>query len=121
MPRWAIEWTVIGPFQAALNPQDYALSGWIKPATQFLDALALLGVVLIVCIAAVRLCRLPSGVEALLCGLYVIVFLMVSGKGFWVDPYSYSRAFTPLAGLVAWRGLVERRPWFAFPLGCMTV
>ena len=73
------------------------------------------------CIAAVRLCKLPLGVEALLCGLYVIVFLMVSGKGFWVDPYSYSRAFTPLAGLVAWRGLVERRPWFAFPLGCMTV
>jgi hypothetical protein len=119
VPVWADEWTLIGPFQAILNPRNYALAGWFKPATQTLDGLAIAGVVLAVCIALVRLRRRPLDVEPLLYGLYVILFVLVSGKGFWVDPYSYSRAFTPLAGLIAWRGVVEKRAWLALPLGFM--
>jgi hypothetical protein len=119
VPVWADEWTLIGPFQAILNPRNYALAGWFKPATQALDGLAIAGVVLAVCIALVRLRRRPLDVEPLLYGLYVILFVLVSGKGFWVDPYSYSRAFTPLAGLIAWRGVVEKRAWLALPLGFM--
>ena len=119
VPVWANDWTVIGPFEAILNPRNYALAGWFKPATQILDGLAIAGVVLAVGFGLVWLRRQPLDVEPLLCGLYAILFVLVSNERFWVDPYSYSRAFTPLAGLIAWRGVIEKRAWLALPLGFM--
>ena len=120
IPVWASHWSLAGPFEAMLNPRDYALTPLVKTATQCMDGLAVAAVLMAVGIALVRLRRRPLDVEPLLCGLYVIVFVMASTSGFWADPYSYSRAFTPLAGLIAWRGVVEKRAWLAIPLGVMS-
>jgi hypothetical protein len=120
VPRWVFRTTLIGPFYAIFHPPKYPLMGWTRAATQVLDGVAIAGVVVAVCLAILVLIRRrPLTLEAVLCACYVVVFVMVASNRFWVDPYSYSRAFSPLAGLIAWRGVTERRACFAIPLLCM--
>jgi hypothetical protein len=51
----------------------------------------------------------------LLCVLYAALFVLVSGRGFWADPFSYPRAFSPLIGLIAWQGVTAGAAWRFLP------
>lgn len=119
VPHWVESSMQDGPFHLILHPTNYALEGWIKPATQVLDGASIFGVMIAVCLAIYFLSRRPVTLEALLCALYAGVFFIVGKAEFWVDPYSFPRAFSPLVALVAWRGLTDKRPWFALPLVLM--
>jgi hypothetical protein len=122
VPRWVERANFIGTYQEIFNPRTYpGLPPGIETATRCLDALAVAGVVMAICLALLGLWRRTLTVESIFCALYTVVFLLVSNKRFWADPYSYQRAFSPLAGLLAWRGLTEKRPWMAIPLLVMLV
>ena len=122
IPSWAFQTRIIGigPFLAILRPPAYPLPPWIAIATQWLDRISIAAVIMGVCMAAAlaasaAIKRHPFTLELLLCALYATLFLMVTSRGFWIDPYSYPRAFSPLVGLIAWRGVLNRRAWFALP------
>jgi len=119
VPRWVLGSTLGGPFYAIFHPTNYPLTGWIKPATQVLDGASIAGVVLAVFLAIVFLRQLPLTLESVICALYVGVFVLVAKYRFWVDPYSYPRAFSPLVALIAWRAVTDKRVWFAAPLVLM--
>jgi len=119
VPRWIFDANLIGPLDAIFHPRNYLLTGWIKTGTQLLDSAAIGGVILAACLAVLALRRPPFTLECVLCALYAGVFLLATTTDFWLDPFSYPRAFSPLVGLIAWRGLTEKRAWFAIPAFCM--
>jgi hypothetical protein len=116
VPQWVWTSKAGGPLYVIFHPANYALNGWIKLATQFLDGVSIAGVIVAVCLAIAFLRRWPPTLEVALCAMYAGVFFVVTKARFWVDPYSFPRTFSPLVALVAWRGLTERKPWFALPL-----
>jgi hypothetical protein len=119
IPQWVSPLHLMGSLQAILRPPDYALPRSLLQVTQWLDRLAIAGVVAAVLLAMIGLFPRPLRLESILSALYIPVFALVSERAFWMDPLSYSRAFTPLAGLVAWRAVTEAKWWCAAPLLCM--
>ncbi len=119
IPTWVFSSRLIGPFLAIIHPQDYSLDGWIKNATQWLDRISIAGVAMAAFVGAAEVRRRPFTLEGFLCVLYAALFVMVSSRGFWLDPYSYPRVFSPLVGLIAWRGVTESRAWPALPGLCL--
>ncbi len=122
IPGWAfhIRMIGIGPFLAILHPSIYPLDPWIATATQSLDRISIAAVIMGACMGAAfagaaAIKRQPFTLELMLCALYAVLFLMVNPRGFWLDPYSYPRAFSPLVGLLAWKGVMDRRAWYALP------
>lgn len=119
LPPWVFSSRLIGPFLAIIHPQNYALAGWTKNVTQWLDGISIAGVTMSACVAAAEVRRRPFTLEALLCVLYAALFVMVSSRGFWADPFSYPRAFSPLVGLLAWQSVTEHRAWSSLPWLCL--
>lgn len=119
IPPWVFESRLIGPFLAIIHPQNYSLEGWVKTATQWLDGISIAGVTMSAGVAAAEVRRRPFTLESLLCVLYAVLFVMVSSRGFWADPFSYPRAFSPLIALIAWQGVTENRAWTSLPWVCL--
>jgi len=115
IPVWALHTPLIGAWLAVIHPRNYPLEGWVKITTQWLDGISIAGVSLSAFVAAAEVRRRPFTLEALLCMLYAALFLMTSSRGFWVDPYSYPRAFSPLLGLIAWQCVPSFRAWAFLP------
>jgi hypothetical protein len=119
IPTWVFNSPLIGPFLAMIHPQNYPLGVWMKTATQLLDDISIAGVTLSACVAAAEVRRRPFTLESFLCVLYAALFVMASSRGFWADPYSYPRAFSPLVGLIAWRSVTGSRAWPSIPWLCL--
>ncbi len=115
IPIWAFRTPLLGAFLAIVNPQNYPFAGWLKTATQCLDGIAIAGVAMAALAAVAEVRRRPFPLEASLCILYAALFLMTSVRGFWIDTYSYPRAFSPLLGLIAWQNMTSFRAWAFLP------
>jgi hypothetical protein len=115
IPPWVFNTPFIGPFLAIIHPQNYSSEGWIKITTQWLDRICIAGITMSACVAVLKLRRRPFTLESLICVLYAGLFVLVSTRGFWTDPYTYPRAFSPLVGLIAWLGVTEGRAWQSVP------
>jgi len=117
VPKWVFHSNLVGPFIAIFRPRTYrTLTGPLMITTHVLDYGSILGVIAAVILAALLLRRRPIDIETAICLAYAALFLMVSNQGFWRDPYSYPRAFSPLLGLLAWRAVREKHPGYAIPL-----
>lgn len=119
IPPWIFNTPLIGPFLAIFHPQNYSSAGWIKTTTQWLDGISIAGIIMCACVAASKVRRRPFTLESLICVLYAGLFVMVSTRGFWADPFTYARAFSPLAGLIAFQGATESRLWPFLPWLCL--
>jgi hypothetical protein len=119
VPSWLLHWPVVGAFLAIVHPPDYALPGWLNTFTQCLDGISIAGLMVAVFLAIAAVRRRPLTLESLLSLLYAGLWILVSREAFWPDAYAYLRAFSLLAGLVAWRAVTERQAWLAVPLVCM--
>lgn len=119
IPIWTFRTPLLGVFLAIANPPNYPLAGWLKPATQWLDGISI-AAVMIAALATVReIRRRTFRLESSLCVLYAVLFLMTSARGFWIDTFSYPRAFTPLLGLVAWQSVNSVGAWAFLPWICV--
>lgn len=118
VPVWALHKPVIGHLVAILNPPDYPFGGVLGVITQSLDSLVVAAAGYAAWLALSRIKKwflLPEDWIAL---GFAGVFLMVGTPGFWRDPYSSVRAFTPLVSLVGLRIGGGRVHWAHLPLLC---
>jgi len=119
IPKWVFKSRLIGPILALAHPPNHLSEGWVKITTEWLDRLSIAGVILAAGLAAAEVRRRPFILESMLCVLYAVLFVAVSTRGFWAEPYSYERVFSPLAGLIAWQGVTEGRAWRCIPWFCL--
>ena len=121
IPSWKIHPPLIGVLTAIWKPRKYQLDGAILAVTQALDRFAIAAVLLAAALAVWLLWEGRRELEDLFASLFVPLFVMVSSPGFFSDPFSYPRAFTPLVALVAWRGLTSGKTWYAVPWAALTL
>lgn len=119
VPVWAWHKPIIGHLVALLNPPDYPFGGVLGVITQSLDSLVVAGAGYAAWRALFHIRKrflLPEDWIAL---GFAGVFFMVGTPGFWRDPYSSARAFTPLVSLVAIQSGRGRASWAFLPLLCL--
>lgn len=122
LPHWLLKQPGYGLLLRIFDPVPYpGLPPAIETATQVLDILAWLGMLFSVVIVTLSWRRFTGNLPGLLILLWIPLFLLASGRGFWRDPYSYPRAFTPLLGLLLWEAARRRQWWFALPLLLVTL
>jgi hypothetical protein len=119
VPDWVLKWPIIGPFRFILRPPEYLFDFLLRFATQTLDRLLIVGIIIGSILAIREIWRKPWTLDSLIMALYVPIFLFVSTPRFWADPYASARAFTPMVTLLAWRGLVSNTPTLYLPAGLM--
>jgi hypothetical protein len=93
------------------HPVSYPFPPTTERFIQTVDTAALCGMVLALGLAAWRLWRRETGVEAWTCLLFLGLFVLTSGPGFWNSVYGYGRPFTPLFVVLVLGAMRERR-WF---------
>jgi hypothetical protein len=109
------------PFQGIMlrimNPLDYRVPEPIRTIIQAADGLALLGFLAAIGLAFVLLRRQPLCPLFLVAGSFALLAaLLPDPDAPWYEFYSYSRPLSPLIGMTALGGLVERDWRFATPL-----
>jgi hypothetical protein len=115
VPKWLMVQPAYGTVLAIIHPFPYDVSPAIETLAQTFDRMALLGLLAaVIATAILARWRRPSLAE-ILALLYVGVFVLVSGRGFFKDAIGYPRMFTPLLALVAWYGLERRSFLYALP------
>jgi hypothetical protein len=115
VPKWLMVQPAYGIVLAIIHPYPYDVSPAIEAVAQTFDRFAFLGLLAAVITTAVLArWRRPSLAE-ILALLYVGVFVLVNGRGFFRDAIGYPRMFTPLLALVAWYGLERRSFLYAVP------
>ncbi len=110
-PGWLFGRPVIGIFLRLFHPVSYPFDPAAQYLIQLVDTVALCGVVLALMLALWSLWRQGPDNEQWVILLYIGLFVMTSGPGFWNSVYGYSRPFTPLFFLLGLRAL-RGGPWF---------
>lgn len=117
VPVWALVQPVYGLFLRILQPLPYPdLPPGLALAVRALDLMAWAGMGLAIGLALYGWRRWSASPAGWLVLASLALFPLASSRAFWVDSYSYPRAYTPLLGLLAleaWRG---KQWWWALPL-----
>ncbi len=112
---WFFREPVAGIFARIAHPVRYPFPPMTERLIQAVDMAALCGMVLALGLAAWRLWRRETGVEAWTCLLFLGLFVLASGQGFWTSAYGYGRPFTPLFLVLALGAMREKRLLGAAP------
>lgn len=117
VPKWALVQPVYGLILRMLQPLPYPdLGPALALATRALDLMAWAGMALAVGLAVYGWRKWSGSPGGWLILAFLALFPFASGKGFWVDSYSYPRAYTPLLGLLALEAWRRKQWWWALPL-----
>lgn len=117
VPRWALIQPVYGLILRMLQPLPYPDLGPILAfAMRALDLMAWTGMALAVGLAVYGWRRWSGTLGGWLIMAFLALFPFASARGFWVDSYSYPRAYTPLLGLLALEAWRRKQWWWALPL-----
>jgi hypothetical protein len=121
IPHSGYHLPTFGIVQKMFQPTAYDLVPWARFATQALDVIALLSLLLGMLISLAQLRRGWRSFPQLLVVSFVALFVLMNFPSFFLDPFAYPRAFTPLLGLVALEGWRRKTLWHALPLAGVSV
>ncbi|HEY3439756.1 MAG TPA: hypothetical protein VGK29_03350 [Paludibaculum sp.] len=124
-PPLAVQWLFrhigYGLFQRMLNPAHYNLPGvwnWVVVALdQFALAAMFAGVVLTFVFFRRRQADKLEWVGL----LFAVLYFAVSNRAFWIDTYSWPRAFTPMFAALALGAAGTARRWLWLPTAAVVV
>lgn len=109
-----------GILSILLRPLPYALPAPLRILTEALDFTALLALLTALLLAFVYFSRRPARLDSWLLLCFACLFFATESRGFYKDPFSYTRAYTPMLALVAWRGVRTKQRWAAAPLAAIS-
>jgi hypothetical protein len=117
VPKWALIQPAYGLILRMMQPLPYPDLGPVLAfATRALDLMAWTGIALAVGLAVYGWRRWSGSLGGWLITAFLVLFPFASARGFWVDSYSYPRAYTPLLGLLALEAWRRKQWWWALPL-----
>jgi hypothetical protein len=97
VPRWVIPRPHLGILERAISPPRYPhLSPVYRKIARLLDRVALGATMAAIILALARLRKTRPAVLRTTLALYLLLLLMMTGRGYWGSPYGYSRPLAPL-------------------------
>jgi len=120
-PRWLFHDPGYGVLLRMFNPFNYGLSPGKALLAVVFDEIALAGLAAGLLLSVVLFRPRKAGKPEWIALLSVALFAAVSIKGFWHDPFSWPRAFTPMLASLAFSGRTGGRRWLWAPLAAVTL
>jgi hypothetical protein len=116
VPRWFFRYPLVGIVVKLFRPERYPFSASLNLTLQFLDAVALCGMLLALGIVLWNLRRRTFGFEHWTALLFVVLAASTSVPSFWATVYNYGRPYSPLVLLAPLLALPRIPNWAFAPL-----
>ncbi len=119
--RWAFKQSGYGILLRMMNPVEYDLPAAQALLASILDEVALAGMIAGVVLTIVLFRRRNAGKLEWVGLVFAGLFFVASSQLFWLDLFSWPRAFTPMFAALGFGAIGGARRWLFVPMAAVTL